>query len=65
MNDNPGVATREELAEFLHQFSDDVIERIARLLTTETAYNLLRDLSYEEHVAVVRKVLQGHFGRMN
>ena len=56
---------KQQTFEFLVRFSDDVLETAADRLCTEAAYNLLRDLSYEEHVAVVRKVMQGNIGRAN
>lgn len=55
---------RQQTFEFLVRFSDGVLETAANRLCTETAYNLLRDLTYEEYVAVVRKVLTMNMGTM-
>lgn len=48
---------QQQTFEFLIRFSDDVLATAAERLCTEEAYNLLRDLSYEEYTAIVRKVL--------
>jgi hypothetical protein len=56
---------RQETFELLVRFSDDVLETAAERLCSEAAYDMLRDLAYEEFAFVVRNVLIGHLGRLN
>jgi hypothetical protein len=56
---------RQETFELLVRFSDDVLETAAERLCSEEAYDMLRDLAYEEFAFVVRNVLIGHLGRLN
>lgn len=55
--DDMEAMLRQRAFEFLVRFSDDVLETAANRMSSETAYNLLRGLSYEEYALVVRKVL--------
>jgi len=55
----------QQTFEFLMRFSDHVLESAADRLATKQAYNLLKDLSFEEYTAVVRKILTLTIGRAN
>jgi hypothetical protein len=59
------IMTSQQMFEFLERFSGDVLSTVADRLSTETAYNLLRGLTYEEYAGVIRKVVMGHVGRTN
>jgi Fe2+ or Zn2+ uptake regulation protein len=49
----------------MNTFADEIIKALADTLTTETAYELLHGLTYEEWSVVIRKVLTGSIGRLN
>jgi hypothetical protein len=59
------IMTSQQMFEFLERFSNDVLTTVADRLSSETAYNLLRNCSHAEYAGVIRKVVMGHVGRTN
>jgi hypothetical protein len=59
------IMTPQQMFEFFERFSNDVLTAVADQLSTETAYNLLRELSYAEYAGAIRKVIMGYVGRVN
>jgi hypothetical protein len=54
-----------QVAEFLHRFTDDILEVAVTSLATPAAYDALQGLSFEEWSLLIRKILIGCMGRLN